>query len=230
MASSGVHPWLIEFFGLWGSSAIRAYIEDSRARSPAAASLAKVVAQVQGGVTASAPLVAIEDVLEVMEHSSAHVATGPSVAPSSSVSKEPSSEAPTRQVEGRPGGGTQEAEHVAPSPIGQVMQEVVRDAAVSEIVEVHINRPDSKVHLAWQVMAKGPPSGRATLCGWHFGKLPSSQVQTSTGNLDFRSAFCRSCLRRAGILGLIKDEPTRNTTDSGSDEASSESLASPSSG
>ena len=33
LTAAGVEPWLVEWFGRWGSSAIRAYIEDARARA-----------------------------------------------------------------------------------------------------------------------------------------------------------------------------------------------------
>ena len=46
MAASGLPPWNVEWFGRWGSSAIRAYIEDARARAPESSTLALQVAAV----------------------------------------------------------------------------------------------------------------------------------------------------------------------------------------
>ena len=45
LTASGVEPWYVEWFGRWGSSAIRAYIEDARAWAPEASRLALVAAE-----------------------------------------------------------------------------------------------------------------------------------------------------------------------------------------
>ena len=45
LTRSGVAPWLVEWFGRWGSSAVRAYIEDARALAPEASQLALQVAK-----------------------------------------------------------------------------------------------------------------------------------------------------------------------------------------
>ena len=45
LTAAGVEPWLVEWFGRWGSAAIRVYIEDARARAPNVSQLALRVAK-----------------------------------------------------------------------------------------------------------------------------------------------------------------------------------------
>lgn len=44
LTAYGVEPWYVEWFGRWGSAAVRAYIEDARARAPSSSGLALAVA------------------------------------------------------------------------------------------------------------------------------------------------------------------------------------------
>ena len=50
LTAAGVEPWFVEWFGRWGSSAVRAYVEDARAFAPQASSAAAVVASPGGSV------------------------------------------------------------------------------------------------------------------------------------------------------------------------------------
>ena len=49
LTAPGVEPWLVEWFGRWGSAAIRTYIEDARARAPNVSQLALRVANPEAG-------------------------------------------------------------------------------------------------------------------------------------------------------------------------------------
>ena len=44
LTAAGVEPWLVEWFGRWGSAAVRASVEDARSKAPETSTLALRVA------------------------------------------------------------------------------------------------------------------------------------------------------------------------------------------
>lgn len=87
LTAAGFEPWLVEWFGRWGSSAVRAYIEDARARAPEVTVLAeRVCAAIQvadGGAAGAAqhagparPMVERPAIADIQLHAKEHNAVG----------------------------------------------------------------------------------------------------------------------------------------------------------
>ena len=200
LTASGVEPWFVEWFGRWGSSAIRAYIEDARALAPASSGLAMAVAGARAQATPD-PI-------------TGHVGTGARAGSGSSSSLAP---AAAQRVEGNGLSAEVAGDAGVAEDLARLRAELsdlrglIQDAAPAgtggaapEFVLVRYAL--GKAHVAFEVSANGPVTGRVALCGWSFGRLPPAVL--SFGLVADLSAdgLCRRCARSASHSGVGQPE------------------------
>lgn len=181
MAAAGVQPWQIEWFGRWGSSAIRAYIEDARALAPDAAGLAVQV------VLAGAPQAQPGDAPPPLQDAEGGREPGPAQAAEAAAGAAGASEPDTR---GEEASSASAARRFAPG---------------TEVVEVSLPLARTKTHLVLSVVAAGTPSGRTAMCGWHFGRFAASQLSIQDFG-QLAAHHCANCRRSVRAAGLVADQ------------------------
>ena len=182
LAAAGVDPAMVEWFGRWGSSAVRAYIEDARARAPASSSLARIVTENVPGVSGIA----------MVEPASIQGATPvPVQALEDSAAELPAktaSELGARLNEQAPVG---DSAWVAPP--GQL--------GATQFVRYRARRL-SKVHTAFAAAINGPRPGRTAVCGWSFGYLVGGQLDCNFSDSVEAHEYCRTCAAQGRRMGL----------------------------
>ena len=205
LARAGIEPWLVEWFGRWGSSAIRAYIEDARAVAPVASQLAM---RVCGGQTAAGEASSVVALLPSREVDSAGeklISEEEPLGSASCLVAITSGEEANRD-------GERQAFEVKPLPLAsvnadrdslvQLIAEVVREQAQALGKEaVLVEYASGKVHACYQALHAGGWRGQVALCGWHFGAVREEAV-TVVDDVPMEARWCRRCRARALRLSL----------------------------
>lgn len=222
LTGAGVEPWLVEWFGRWGSSAIRAYIEDARARAPETARLAeRVQAAVGGGAwhEARAPGAAAqkEEALAILDIGEADGPAG-------------------EEEAGAAEGGGQVAEGGGQALAQADVLELVRGTvaeflrAEEEVPAYVRNVGTGMVHITLKATARAMPRSWAALCGWAYSAGRSAAVKAHSSRASCPGTVCSRCRARALKIGLPVEEsagegsgsesPVVPATDSSDDSSS----------
>lgn len=176
LSAGGVEPWVVEWFGRWGSAAVRAYVEDARARAPAGSGLALAVAAaaVAGG-SGRPPEPAEAECRGPPPSGGGHAPLSLAGAATGDVAQVMAEIMLLREQFG---------EGAGPAPGA---------AAPEGVIAVHNSL--GKAHAARAAVARGPLSGRVALCGWHFGRCLSALLSVGPLAEVAGADLCRRCSR-----------------------------------
>ena len=215
LTAAGVEPWLVEWFGRWGSAAIRAYIEDARARAPNVSQLALRVAKPDAGTTEGCS-------------SQAQPASGMLQVASLGTDRCASVRSDEKE---RDGFGTELSSQTCNVPTdgdaadckveASMFRGVLSHAGLRDVVEGVISEQFAgrdkivrcvsyvfgKTHLALVPAMAGNWRGQVALCGWHFGALRSEAYSAGTKKVTMDS-LCMKCWLKAVQQSLVLESGT----------------------
>ena len=194
LTAAGVEPWLVEWFGRWGSAAIRAYIEDARSKSTQTVLLAEVVC---GGPGRAAPSLFLKNVPAV------HAPVTPHAVPEVFAAWPPEALTLAR---------ASLKDELTAFVVQQLRDEQAKPVFILRLVS-------GKVHLCAEGLMRAAPARWAALCGWRFGLLPPLAATRSHNRDDCPGSLCKKCHARATRLGWPGMEGI--TDDSGDSSATS---------
>lgn len=188
LTASGVEPWLVEWFGRWGSSAVRAYIEDARARAPEVAGL---VARVQAAILATGAG-AGEGAQQENARSSGHRLALEDVG----------SRRGAYGPRGAKGGA--EEEHAAEADVAALVRTAVAEFMKSEEEQPAYVRNEASgiAHMVLKATTRALPQSWQAICGWQFGGRRQRPARVRPGREDCPGPLCSKCRARAARLGL----------------------------
>ena len=215
LTAAGVEPWLVEWFGRWGSAAIRAYIEDARARAPNVSQLALRVAKPEAGTAGGC---------------SGQAPPTPSMPQVASLGADRCAGARSdEEVQDVFGMGLSSQTGDVPTDSGaadnkgeaSMFRGVLSHAGLRKVVEGIIAEQFAgrdkivrcvsyvfgKTHLALVPAAAGSWRGQVALCGWHFGALRSEAYSAGTKKVTMDS-LCKKCRLKAVQQSLVLESGT----------------------
>ncbi|CAK0806281.1 unnamed protein product, partial [Prorocentrum cordatum] len=158
LAAAGVEQWLVEWFGRWGSDAVKRYVEDARSRAPQARSLALRAAR-----------------------SDANVEPGPATMAAAGARDAPLAREGEEERQGGAAGpiGLEEL-------VGRLVEERMREREERlRLVSYALGKTHVARARACESRV---PRERSSLCGWHFGGLPQSALTFHEGRADLHDA------------------------------------------
>ena len=202
LTAAGVEPWLVEWFGRWGSAAIRAYIEDARARAPNVSLLALRVAKSETGTTEGCsgqapptPSMPQVESLEADRGASARCDVTGDVSTDSGAADDKGEASMVRGVLSHAG-------------LRKVVEGIIAEqfAGRDKIVRC-VSYVFGKTHLALVPAATGSWRGQVALCGWHFGALRPEAYRVGTKKVTLDS-LCKKCRLSAMQQSLVLESGT----------------------
>ena len=215
LTAAGVEPWLVEWFGRWGSAAIRAYIEDARARAPNVSQLALRVAKPEAGTAGGCsgqapPAPSMPQVASLEAHRCAGARSDEEV--QDVFGMELSSQ--TGDVPTDSGAADSKGEAsmfrgvLSHAGLRKVVEGIITEqfAGRDKIVRC-VSYVFGKTHLALVPAIAGSWRGQVALCGWHFGALRSEAYSAGTKKVTMDS-LCMKCWLKAVQQSLVLESGT----------------------
>ena len=185
LTHAGVEPWLVEWFGRWGSSAIKAYVEDASADAPEASSLAaRVCGQADRAASSAARASDSEvSVVAAIEDCEA-TATGIAQTDKSVIST----------------GATSKDDEGLVELIIKLIREQQEEAAKEAVLVRYVL---GKVHITCKAVHDGPWKGGVAVCDCHYGMVREEAVAAVPGT-PAKGQWCKKCRDRAVRLALVR--------------------------